>query len=180
MKPKKQFRPQDLRSLLTTILIIVLVGSGITFNWGLSVIREYATDVDHRLADADASGKQIEELQTLKTQLTQSNSLVDKANQLFVAPASYQSQALSDVKNYADATGLSIANTSFDTSEETGTHTMTLSLNQPVSYSKLIAFLNNIESNLPKLQVSSISLGKADSNADSVRTGEIKIDVSVR
>lgn len=180
MKPKKQFKPQDLRTILSVLFIVILIGGAGLFYWGLGIVRSYAIEVDHRLADADASGKQIEELQTLKTQLAQSNSLVDKANQLFVTPDTYQSQILSDVKNYANATGLSIASTSFDNSSETGAYTMILNLDQPVSYSKLISFLDNIESNLPKLQVHSISLGHVGGSADTVRTGEIKIDTSVR
>lgn len=181
MKPKKQFRPQNLRTLLAFLLVVLVVGGGAGFYWGIGLVREYAVQVEQRLADADASAEQLRGLQTLKNQLTQSDSLVEKANQLFATPASYQQQTLSDVKKYGDAAGLTIANTSFGDPAADGAHTMTLTLREPVAYSKLIAFLNNIESNLPKLQVSSISLGRVDNgNADSVKTGDIKINISVR
>ncbi len=181
MKPKKQFRPQNLRAILAFMLVVLVLGGGAAFYWGIGLVREYAVEVEHRLADADASGQQLQGLQTLKNQLAQSDSLVEKANQLFATPASYQQLALKSVKNYADAAGLSIANTSFGDPGAEGSHTLAMTLRGPVSYSKLIAFLSNIESNLPKMQVSSISLGRTETGAaDSVRTGDIKINISVR
>lgn len=181
MKPKQQFKPQNLRTLLAILLALLLLGGGAAFYWGLGIVRDYSVEVSHRQADADASGKQIQELQLLKTQLTQSNSLVEKANQLFATQDSYQSQLLKDVEAYAAAAGLSITNTSLSDGASTGVHTLTVTFNEPVSYSSLITFLTNIESNLPKLQVSSIALGHVDGNKpDSVKTGEIKIDITVR
>jgi hypothetical protein len=180
MKPaKKPFKPQDLRTLLGVLLAIVLLGGGAVFYWGLGIVQNYSVDVNHRLADADASGKQIEELRVLKGQLAQSNSLVEKANRLFATPDNYQSRALADINKYADAAGLSIAKTSVDDAPQS--HAIIVSLKQPVSYKKLITFLNNIEGNLPKMQISSISLGPTSSGgADTVQTGDIKIDISVR
>jgi len=178
MKPKKQFKPQDLRTILVLIFMVVILGGAGVFYVGLGILRDYSAQVNQRLADADASGKQIEGLQALKAQLSQSTSLVTKANQLFATPDTYRSRTLSDIKNYADTAGLSIESTNFD---NTNAQTVAVSLAPPVSYSKLIAFLSNIESNLPKLQVSSISLHHIDGGGvDSVKIDQIKIDISVR
>lgn len=177
---KKQFKPQNLRTILTVVFLIVLLIGGAGFYWGLSVVGAYAVDVNHRLADADASAKQIEELQTLKEKLAQSDALVEKANQIFATPASYQSQVLSDLKTYADNAGLSITNTAFADPVQ-GVYSITVTFKQPASYGSLITFLNNVEGSLPKMQVSSIALGRTGSgDADSVKTGDIKIDISVR
>ena len=181
MKPKKQFGPQNLRTILAFLLVVLVLGGGAAFYWGVGLVRDYAVQVQQRLVDADASAQQLQGLQTLKSQLAQSDNLIDKANQLFSTPDSYQQKVLTDVKNYADAAGLTIANTSFGDPATDGAHSMTISLREPVSYTKLIAFLSNIESNLPKLQISSISLGRSDrSGADAVKTGDIKINISVR
>lgn len=180
MKPKKQFRPADLRTLLAVLLVIVTLGGGALFYWGLNIVREYAVTVNQRGVDAEASGKQIQELQLLKSQLDQSNSLVEKANQLFSTPEAYQAQVLNDVRSYADAAGLAIANTSFSDPSTGSTYAITVSFQEPVLYSELIAFLNNVESNLPKLQVSKIALGQTGGGADSVKVNELKIDIAVR
>lgn len=181
MNSKKQFRPENLRTLLAVALVIVTLGGGALFYLGLTTVREYADEVARSAVDAEASGGQVQELQHLKARLAQSNSLVAKANKLFATPENYQSQVLNDVRNYANAAGLSIANTSFDDPSEGGTYAITVSFKEPVSFSKLIAFLNNVEGNLPKLQVSDISLGHTEGgNADSVSVGDIKIDIAVR
>lgn len=180
MQPKKQFKPQDLRTLLAVLLILVLAGGAAGYYFGIGVIRDYAIKVNHRLADADASGKQIEELQLLKQQLAQSNSLVSKANALFSAPATYQSQVLTDLKSYVDAAGLTMTNTNFEDATQTGSYSITINLQQPVSYNGLIAFLHNVEGNIPKLQVRSIALSPSSDGVNTVRTGDIKIDVLVR
>jgi hypothetical protein len=181
MKPKKLFGPENLRSVLTALLIIILLlGSGL-FYLGLNMVREYAIAVNQGIADAEASAQQIQGLQVLKGQLAQSNSLIEKANQLFTTPAGYQSQTLTDINNYATAAGLTIASTTFNDPTGTGVYSATVTFKDPVSYSKLLAFLHNIEGNLPKFQVSSVSLGyKAGGNADSVSVASINIDISVR
>ena len=181
MKQKQPFGPSNLRTILAVLLVIIIAGGGAVFYFGLGMVREFAGEVNQSAVDAEASGAQISQLQTLRNQLSQSNSLVDKANQLFATPGNYQTQALRDVKNYANAAGLTIASTNFADPAQSGAYSMTVTFKNPVSYSKLIGFLNNIEGNLPKLQVSSIALGHADSsNPDFVQTGEIKIDISVR
>lgn len=179
MKPKKQFKPQNLRTLLSILLIVIAGGGAAAFYFGNSIVGEFAVKVNHRLADAEASGKQIEELQMLKGQLTQSNSLVSKANLIFATPTNYQTDAIVDLERYAEAAELVITKTTPDNAQ-TGRYSITIQLQQPMSFSRLIGFLNNIEGNLPKMQVSSIKLGPGSNGSNSVRTGDIKIDISVR
>jgi len=180
MQQKKPFKPQNLRTLLSVLLAIIVIGGGALFYFGLGIVKEYAVEVDHRLADADASAQQIQGLQTLQGQLSESNSLVEKADRLFATPDTYQSQALNDIKQYADLAGIAINGTSMDDTAN-GTHTVTVTLKNPVSFAAFVNFLNNIEGNLPKLQVSSLSLSHADGNdPDKVQVSEIKIDVLVR
>jgi hypothetical protein len=179
MNPKKQFKPQDLRTLLSIMLIIVAGGGAVVFYLGNATVGDYAVEVNRRLADAEASGAQVEELRMLKSQLAQSDSLVSKADEIFATPANYQSDAFTDLERYAEAAGLVITKTTFD-NVRTGRYSATVQLKQPVSFNRLIGFLNNIEGNIPKMQVSSIKLGPGSNGSNSVRTGDIKIDISVR
>ena len=178
MKPKKEFRPQNLRTALTVLFSITILAGAYFFYWGLGEIRGYSEQVNQQLANASASDQQVAKLQGLKQQLAQSTALVDKANQLFATPGTYQSRALSDIEAYARAAGLSIVSTNF---EKDAPNTVTVKFNSPVSYSKLITFLTNIESNLPKLKVVSISLEHPErGGAGNIGVNDIKIDVSVR
>ncbi len=181
MQQKKQFTPQTLRAILTTIFVLVLIGGGAAFYFGIESLKEYAVKVQERLVDAEASERQISELQLLKGQLSQSDSLVEKTNQIFATPDSYQGQVLGDLERYASAAGLSLNGTNFSTNQESAEHAITINFSGDIQYRKLIAFLNNVEGNLPKLQVTSLTLSRADSGqADMVRADEIKINIAVR
>ncbi len=178
---KQTFKASSLRALLALLLVGVVLGGGALFYQGLGMVREYSVEVSHRLKDADASGQQIQQLQLLKNQLTQSKSLISKADRLFATPSTYQGQVLTDLKRYASKTGLSIDATNFSDPSATGEYSVAVTLGQPVSYPNLIRFLEYVETSLPKLQVSSLTLSPTSSaTADSVSVGTIKINVSVR
>lgn len=180
MKPKKQFKPQNLRALLIVIFIAVILGGGALFYWGVGLIRSYAVEVEHRIIDAEASRQQISQLQSLRAEITQNNSLIQKANLLFATPETYRTQAQNDLTRYAAASGVRIKETTFADPTD-GTYTITIKLNNPVKFTSFISFLNNIEGNLPKMQVHSISLAKPDPNSSgNLNVDEMTIGILVR
>lgn len=181
MAAKKSFGPQGLRALLATLLVIVILGGAGLFYVGLNTVKDFSSEVNNTLQDADASSKQVTELQSLKGQLSQTETLTAKADAVFATPATYQSQALTDVKRYAAQTGLRIDSTNFDNPAATGTYSMNIQLKSPVAYSQLMQFIGLIEGNLPKMQLTSIDLQHSPGgNADSVVVGSIKLNVAVR
>lgn len=179
---KKPMRAASLRSFLVAVIIILLLVVAGGFYLGFQQVRSFAVEVSHSVADADASGKQIEELQVLKKELEERESLVTKANKLFATTDNYQSQALSDVQKYAQVHGVTILNTNFEGDVEGSTsHTFVITLQSPVAYTKLLQFLDAIEGNLPKMQVTSVSLGHTTGGAaNEVTTEAIKIGISTR
>jgi len=178
---KQAFKPQSLRAVLLVVLVLVLAGGLGLFYLGLNEVRTFAVEVNHSIADAEASNGQVQALQSLRGQLTQSEALIAKANQMFATPANYQNQAITDTRNYAAAAGISIAKVDFDTVVAGVSPTMTVSLKAPVPYAKLIQFLDNIESNIPKMQVSSIGIAHVGGgNAGSVAVDDIKIMIATR
>lgn len=178
---KQTFKPQSLRTILFILLMVVIVGGLGLFYLGLGEVRTYAVEVNHTIADAEASKLQVQQLQALKSQLAQSETLIAKANQTFATAESYQNQAIIDTRNYANAAGLSIAKISFDSVLAGVNPTMTVSLKAPVSYSKLIKFLDGIEGNVPKMQVSNIGLNHVSGGGtDSVVVDDIKIMIATR
>lgn len=178
MKKDRRFKAQNLRSLLSLLFVIVLLAGGALFYLGLNEVRDYSKEVNQQIANAEASEKKVTQLQNLKNRLAESNQLVDKANQLFSTPNNYQARALADIERYASVAGLSTTGTSFGDQAST---TVTVKFQSPVSYRKLLTFLSLVESNLPKMQVTSINLGYPDDgNPENVRVGDIKINVSVR
>lgn len=184
---KTGMKATSVRSLLTFLIVILIAGTVAGFYLGLQLVREASVDVSHTAQDAQASGKAIDELQQLKVTLTQSQALVTKANQLFTTSTGYQAQALKDVQKYASETGVTISKTNFDTGAtndpniSASAKPFSITLQSPVSYSKLINFLDAIEGNLPKMQVTSMELTRpAGGGADNIGIGDVKIVVSTR
>lgn len=173
-----------LQHTLSVLLVIVVLGAIAGFYAGLQMIKDYSLEVTHTTADANASGKNIEELGALKQQLADGKVLVEKANKLFSTPETYQTQALKDISKYADATGVKIASID-STTGATGAvgaeHSEVITLQNPVSYTSFLKFIDAIEGNLPKMQITGITIGRtANGAAGQITTGKITIAVSTR
>lgn len=178
---KSTFTPQKLRGLLGFFLVLVTLGGGALFYYGVETVKAYAISVNERLVDANDSENNIKQLQLLKSQLAQSEILISKADQMFATPQNYQAQALIDVQNYANQTGISLTTRTFETPEGTNLHLIVLGLNNPTNYSQLLQFLTLVEANIPKMQVHSISLKHvAGGDSNTVEVSEIKINIAVR
>lgn len=181
MAAKSSMKPQSLRNLLGLLLASVILGGGVLFYFGLSKVQSVALDVNHRLEDAEAGDQQVQQLQVLRDKLSESKTLISNADQMFASSSNYQSKALTDVRNYANKVGLTIASTSFNNSKDEGTYAIIVRFAQPTSYKKLIQFLALTEGNLPKMQVASIKLQHIEGgDADSVKVDNIKFNISVR
>ena len=179
---KKSMTATSTRSFLTVVIVILIIALGGGFYLALQQVKAYSVEVSHAVVDSEASGKQIEQLQALKQALAERESLVNKANQLFATNDNYQSQAIKDVQKYAQTYGVTITNTSFEPAVAgVDGHIFVITLQSPVSYSKLMQFLDAIEGNLPKMQVNSVNLGRSTAgNAGDVTTDAIKIGISTK
>jgi len=181
------------RNILSVLMVIIIVGACVGFYFGLQVIKTYALEVTHSVSDAQASGKNIEQLSVLKQQLVEREALVAKATQLFATPDTYQLQSLKDVQKYASEAGITISNTEFDktapatagttamSSTAAAGHSVLITLQSPVSYAKFVQFLDAIEGNLPKMQITGVSISRpANASGDQITTNIITITVATR
>lgn len=193
--------------MLAFTLVIVIIGAAAGFYLGLQVIKGYALEVAHTVADSSASDKNFEQLGQLKQQLASGQVLVAKADALFSTPTTYQTQALKDISKYAAVSGVTISSidsakaASVPASSATGPVTTqaptkpalitpaapatdyseVITIQSPVSYVKFLQFLDAIEGNLPKMQITGISVGRPKVvSGDQITTDKITITVSVR
>lgn len=181
MAKRTKSAPENAKQFLLVLLVLVIVGGSAAFYFALDYVRSFATEVNHSIVDSEASGKQIQELQALRSEITESESLIAKANQIFASSETYQTQSVTDIRRYAERAGLTVEKTSFgeDTSGET--RTVTVTLEAPVSYAKLIQFFDGLEGNVPKIQVSSVTLENVPGGgADAVKVGDIVLKVAVQ
>lgn len=184
---KKGMKATSLRGLLAVVLVLIIAALTGGFYLGLQQIREFAVDVSHTSADASASGDQVSELRLLQETLAARETLVDKANRLFATDADYQSQALRDIQRYANKLDITIENTDFDNAQDDpalslgDVRVFTVTLQSPISYTKLIRFLDAVEGNLPKMQVASLSIDRTSNvTGGNVSVEDITIAISTR
>ncbi len=184
---KKAMTATSFQKLLIFFVVIVIGITAAGFYYGLGEIRKLAVQVNNKVEDAEASGDQIDELRRLQQTLAQSDSLVQKANRMFTTESAFTSEAVRDLNRYASVAGVSIFETNFvEAGEVQGAGSATdrfikVSLTQPVSYARLIRFLQLVEGNLPKMQVNTLTVSRPDQiNGDQVTVGDITIGVSVR
>ena len=191
MKKNKEKNSQatTTRNLLAFILVVVILGATAGFYYGLQIIKDYALEVTHAVADSNASTKNIDELGALKKQLADGEALVSKADNLFSTPDTYQTQALKDISKYAAEAGVTISSIDSATpdtsgnppSSATSSYSESITLQSPVSYTKLLKFLDAIEGNLPKMQITGVTLTRPSSGmSDQIATDKITITVAVR
>lgn len=176
---QSSMKATSLRSLLLFLVVLVIGAIAAGFYYGLERVKQYAVEVSHTNADARAAEQQVGELQKLKTTLSNSEELVRKANQLFATESNYQTRAIQDVQRYASRADITITDTNFpDEQQGSGSHTLVIRIESPTSYTNFIRFLESIESNLPKMQVTGITVNRA--SEDTINVEDINIQVFTR
>lgn len=183
--------------LVLSITVVMLIGlMAVGFYFGQDWLRTMAISVSHTVADSKVSGGDVQSLKKLQAELATRQSIVAKASSIMASSQNYQSQTIQDLDKYAADANISISNYSFaqpaapaapvagattaapPAAPAASSTTVTITLASPLSYTKLLKFMTAIEGSLPKMQISSINLGRvAGSDHDSVRTEQLTIEV---
>lgn len=181
---KQKTTATSARKGFLVILLLVIIGIGAGFYYGLQMIRDYAIETTKKVADAGASGRQIEQLRQLQQTLQQSDALLIKADAIFATEANYRAKAITDLNRYAGAAGVTITSTEFPTPEPASPPNVrpaTITLAQPVRYESLLRFLQLVEGNLPKMQPINLTISRPDQpNGTQVTVSTITINISTR
>ena len=177
---KSGMKATSLRALLAFSLAVVIVGSVAIYYIGFSELRTYSIEVGHRVVDANASTEQIKNLQAPKSQLDKEKGLIAKANDIFATETTYQPAAIRDIQRYADLAGISIATTFDGDIPLQNSRSFSVTVRSDVTYGDFIAFLRGVESNIPKLQVTHVSIGRADAGGELVAIERLVISIFVR
>lgn len=184
---KSKMTAVALRGILGTMIVIIIGLTGLGFYFAQNWLSDLAIDVSHTIADSTSSGNNIQALHKLQEELESRQDIISRANSLFTSKQTYQIQAVNDLTAYATATGISISNFTFPTTPTTtkstttdATTVVTLTLSNPVRYDSLIRFMQAIEGNLPKMQISSINLSRIEGDTQSVKIDQLTIAVSTR
>lgn len=181
-KTPKQFTPKQLRTLLSVLLALIFIGAVALFYFGNSALKDLSEKVSKTTIDAEASEKKLQNLQSLKQQIAQSSALIAKADQMFAPIDTYQSQVIGDLKAYAQRDSITISGTQFeDDKSNPERKIVSVAIDDAIAYDSLVKFLHDIENNVPKMQVISLSLERPATGVGSnVKVSNFKLSVAVK
>ena len=104
-----------LRLILASSLILAIAGAAIIFTLASTRLKEVATTVSHKVADAEASQNSLTNLKKIEAFLAEHQDTVTRANDIVAESKSYeyQDQIIFDLKAYAASAGVKITNFDF-------------------------------------------------------------------
>lgn len=181
-----------LRIVLLVGLVVVLGALGVGAWWLQGMLAAQVAKTEHARIDAEIAQIELDKLRGLRSQLEEQKDIVERAAQIAATADNYQyqDQVVKDLETYARRHNISIASFDFSGASAPGasanspagtTRTpFSVSLVGPVSFNSFMNFLHDIENNLTKLQVSSLSLTPTADNPQLVSNPNISLVVYLK
>jgi hypothetical protein len=192
---KSKMNAITLRAILGTTVVTLIGLAAVGFYFDQSWLRTFAVSVSKTVADSQARGSDVQSLKKLQADLLARQDIITKVDTMTTSSQDYQNQVIKDLDKYAAYADVQISNYTFvapvaaSTTPATttttvapvaasGSQAVTVAVTSPISYAKLLKFMTAIEGNLPKMQISSINLGRVEGgDSSSVRTEQLTIEV---
>lgn len=201
MSKGKPLTATSLRIVLIISMFIITALGVVGFLFVTDGLRETATNVSQTIAEANASQNNVQVLQQIQTKLAEDKDAVERARSIVAESQSYQyqDQIIKDLTDYANRSNIGITNIDFGETKSSSTQssttgqntqqqpptpsgvnskTVTITLQNPVDYISLLRFINAIEQNLTKMQISAVGVSK--DSTGKVTSETLAIEVYVR
>ncbi|MDX2776563.1 hypothetical protein PV379_04325 [Streptomyces caniscabiei] len=192
-----------LRLILSCSLVLIaamLIGAFVFF---YGQLRDAATSTNHTVVDAAASQNNIATLDKIEDFLKENSQVVERARSIVADSQSYQyqDQIITDLNDFAGRNGVTITNVDFTGTTPPATTTSpsatapapsqpttsgikstsaTITIKTPVNYDNLLRFLESIERNLTKMQISKVSLSRGSAEGNDIVSDALTIEVYIR
>jgi len=167
-------KAKSLRIALSTLVFIAIGLSAMGFYFAQDWLGTYAQTVGQTMAKSTINVTGAQGLSELLQALNDKQYIVTKLDNLIAPAQNYQSQIINDLSKYAATSGVTITDYNVSTPKTASTATssisglgisyVTITLSNPMQITSLIKFLKLIETNLPKMQLSGISISGEASN----------------
>lgn len=195
------------RIILTIGMLLIIVVGSAGFLASKDWLKSYAVDVSKQRVDANASDGNLETLQVIQQELAQQQNVLTKANLLKSTNEFPEFQIVDIVSKTASENKISVASFAYiDGSQPAsggGAATpapsttpaspegapaaassgkkvgITVTLGTPVKLQRLLQFMYDIEQNVPKMQISGVSLTPADKGSG-VNVDPLTIEMFVK
>ncbi len=183
---KSSMNATTLKAILGTSIVLIIGLASVGFYFAQDWLRAQAAEVSRAVADSNSSDSTIQSLNKLQQELSTRQDIISKTNTIMTSASSYQTQAVEDLTTYATAAGITISNYAFPAAAATSAGStvpltqVTVTLTSPVAYSNLLKFMMAIEGNLPKMQITSVNLGRTTNDPTSVKIDQLTVAVYTR
>lgn len=174
--------------LILSASLIVYVGLTIpVYIFASQLLADEMTKTDHVKIEAKISASDIERLKSLKSEMEKNATTVQRAEQVIAQSKEYQyqNQIIDDIYTYANRAGIEVTGYTFDdptltAAKKSPTDTAaiaikgvratnaTIALRTPIAYTQFLTFLQLIESNLTKMQVTGVNISTDPENPNNV------------
>lgn len=202
MMKRKALTASMLRLYLSLSLFAITLLAGVALHFINDQLRSYASEVSKVTAEANSSQNNVQALQKVQEELEKNKEVKQRARNIVADNQSYQyqNQIITDLNGYAKKAGVTITNIDFSagstatpttpTTPKSGTTTTpaapsgvkstsaSITLKNPVSYTRLLRFINSIEDNLTKMQISRVGLARGTDNQ--ITSEALSIEVYIR
>lgn len=191
---KSSMSATKLRATLSTFVVLIIVIIGVGFYFTYDFLTKQAAEVNSIVLTSTAGSGNSESVAELQKAIKDMQPAIAKANAIITPSTSYTEQIISDLNKIAEQSGVLIADYSFAdgaTAGATGTpaptsisgvqvKSATVKIASPVEYSSLLKFLQLIETNLPKMQISGITVARDTSSSSTVTVQPLTVEVYTR
>lgn len=169
-------------------LLVIIIIAGIWFLQ--SFLNQQVLTTDHAKIDADISQQEALKLRKLQTEMAGMKDIIARTKQIAATTEQYgfQDQVISDLSTYAGRNGIRI--NSFDFSQTapgskpgtapSGKTTFLVSLRSPVKYESFLKFVRDIEQNLTKIQVTSLTLSPDPKDTSLIQNPTLGLEVFLK
>lgn len=177
---KSGIKATTLRTIMSITIFLVIGFSVFGFYYIQSyLLRPYALLAGQSVAKSQVNNGSAKETKDLQADIAKRKPAADLANSILVPSPDFQGQIVKDLNKYASDTGMTITDYSFAQSTiikqkmptlvgGANLSYITITLKNPVKFTSFIQFLKSIESNIPKMQLSGVSLNGTQSSTDSI------------
>lgn len=181
-------------ALLLLVILAAMVGSVIV---AYSFLSKTSDDVGKLQTEAIAIESKIQNLLALKSQLDKNSEIAKKAKNIVSESKmyQYQNQIVQDLSTYADRAGIPIRSFTFQTESTAAKSTtptskkptgatpagvkstfVSIQLGENIDYVRFLHFLDLIEKNVTRMQLSGISISRGANNHELlVQALEVKV-----
>ena len=175
---KKTLKATSLKNTMVFMIVLIVVASGVGFYYAQDWLDKMATDINQSSTAATSTeDSDAKALKQIREDIAKNQAIADKASSITLPSGNYKDQISKDINKYAKDNRISIESISVASSPNTSSSTIingvtssfvSVTIEGSVTMNDLLQFIKDIETSIPKMQITGINLEKSQHSSDVV------------